>query len=364
MKTLIAVLFISLSSGSFACGNEYGHNLRGEMVHGRFFYFSTKQRTFDKEYLRARLKTLEVSPNADTDFKIQSDIALYHMKLGDVTKALSILKPLYEAHPEEYSIVANLGTAYELNGELNKALKFIQEGLALNPKSHFGSEWIHVKILEAKIKEKNSPGWLSKNSILDIEDLKNASSRMRRGMRENHLEYQLRTRVPFTPAPNKVMANLLETLAKYHVKYGSYENAIAAYTYVLEFTESFYKKKQISNDIIELNDARRESGVKDLNPMFMRLIKDGQIDPKLMMYGINEIADKLYEEDLALQVAQDSIRIMTAKIDSLSSTSNAQQNTKKEKKPNSGMNWGILIGVLGLISGAVIAFIAVRKKNK
>ena len=364
MKILIAILFIGLSSGSFACGNEYGHNLQGEIVMSRFFYFSSRQREFDDEYLRSRLKTLEVDPNADTDFKIQSDMALYHMKLGNVKKALEILKPLYKVHPKEYSIVANLGTAYELNGELDKALKLIKEGFAINSKSHRGSEWIHIKILNAKIKERNQPGWLSKNSIISVEDLKKSIGPRRRSFHGNDLEYQLRTRLPFTPAPNKVMVNLLETLAKYHVEHGTYENAIAAYTYILEFSELRSKKQQISKDIKELNVARRESGVTGLHPMFLRLIESGKIDPMLMLYGIDQVAEQLYTEDLVLTQSRDSIRLMTAKMDSLSNIPVKENKTSKEKKSNSGMVWSIIFGVVGIVFGAVIAFIIARRKNK
>lgn len=130
------------------------------MIFTNFFYLSKKHRTFDTEHIKERLAITEAKPNAKTNFKIQSNIASYHIKLGEVKKALQILKPLSDNYPNEYTISANLGTAYELEGQLNKALRLIKNGYQINSESHFGSEWIHIKILEAKIKERSNPGWL------------------------------------------------------------------------------------------------------------------------------------------------------------------------------------------------------------
>lgn len=53
------------------------------------------------------------------------------MKLGKADVALEILKELNYHYPNEYKIVANLGTAYELNAELDSALKYIKKGIKL-----------------------------------------------------------------------------------------------------------------------------------------------------------------------------------------------------------------------------------------
>tara|TARA_B110000046_G_C13024495_1_gene413104 strand:+ start:2444 stop:2677 length:234 start_codon:yes stop_codon:yes gene_type:complete len=54
-----------------------------------------------------------------------SDYAVYLMKAGRVDESLAILKELNKNLPQEYQIAANLGTAYELNGELDSALFYI-----------------------------------------------------------------------------------------------------------------------------------------------------------------------------------------------------------------------------------------------
>ncbi len=61
---------------------------------------------------------------------------------------------MYAQHPNDYSIIANLGTAYELTGNDEKALELIRKAVAINPNSHYNSEWIHVRILEEKVGKK------------------------------------------------------------------------------------------------------------------------------------------------------------------------------------------------------------------
>jgi hypothetical protein len=42
------------------------------------------------------------------------------------------MKSLYSEHPDEYIIVANLGTIYELNSELDSAYFYIQKSIEIN----------------------------------------------------------------------------------------------------------------------------------------------------------------------------------------------------------------------------------------
>lgn len=364
MKIFTLLVIISAAFTAHTCGNEYGHNLNGERIFTRYFYLSQYHRTFNKETIKAQLRRAKAKPDAQTNFKTQSNIALYHMKLGHVDSALNILEALNIKYPKEYIIIANLGTAYELDGQLKKALEFIKKGYEINPASHLGSEWIHIKILEAKIKEKQSPGWLRKHPIIEIDDLFKETAARPHIFRDNHLEFQIRTRVAFTPAPNKVMANLLETLAKYNEKHGSYENAIIAYIHVLEFTESNSKKRAISKDIIALNKKRLESGIRELPFVFKRLIESGKIDPAMMLYGIDEVAEHLQMTDDRLFRKSDSLRLQGLQIDSLSKITSP--NTIKENKSDSDkLNyWAGIFGALGMVLGIAITTFTISKKNR
>lgn len=66
-------------------------------------------------------------------------------------------------------MAANLGTAYELMGKDELALEWIRKGIERNPESHQGSEWLHVRILEAKIGLKKDPDWLKGHSVAGLD---------------------------------------------------------------------------------------------------------------------------------------------------------------------------------------------------
>jgi hypothetical protein len=79
-----------------------------------------------------------------------SDAAVQTLLRGDAGKAVERLKDIDFDYPGRYFIAANLGTAYELAGDDENALKWILEGIKCNPQSHMRTEWLHARILEAK----------------------------------------------------------------------------------------------------------------------------------------------------------------------------------------------------------------------
>lgn len=109
----------------------------------------------------------------NVDYKLLSDYAWNCLRVYSVSElsgaagkretAIKLLQALYEKYPAEYNIVANLGTAYELTGENEKALTLLKRAVEINPASHHGSEWIHIKILEEKVK--STPGY---NKIINL----------------------------------------------------------------------------------------------------------------------------------------------------------------------------------------------------
>ena len=176
------------------------------------------------------------------DFRAKSDFAVALIRRGDVAQAIEILQEIERQHPGEYIVAANLGTAFELANDAENALKWISIGLRRNPESHFGSEWLHVKILEAKIAVEKEPAWLKSNSILGIEvgedgkptmesyEVKDLDGHAKSlGDARSALEYQLRERLSLVPPPDDVVANLLCDLAAILVCDRSPDLAISVY---------------------------------------------------------------------------------------------------------------------------------------
>jgi hypothetical protein len=64
---------------------------------------------------------------------------------------LELSTRLVAKYPNDYGVVITHAAALELNGQPGDAIPFMKHALGLNPKSHKGSEWIHLKFLEQRV---------------------------------------------------------------------------------------------------------------------------------------------------------------------------------------------------------------------
>lgn len=172
--------------------------------------------------------------------QLRNDYAVMLVRAGELTEALAVLNDIEATKPGLYPTAANLGTVYELSGDVEKALHWIQEGLARNPQSHSGSEWLHVRILQAKQKLGDDPDWLKTHSILGL-NFGDESRPVRPTNKEfaalgesqswedldSHLTIQLRERTSLVEPPDPIVADLLSDLSNVLALKGQLENAIA-----------------------------------------------------------------------------------------------------------------------------------------
>jgi tetratricopeptide (TPR) repeat protein len=104
--------------------------------------------------------------------------AVVSLLKGDYNLAIEQLLEIEKLHPNQYSIASNLGTAYELNGENEKALAWITKGIKRDVNSHYGTEWLHQYILELKIKLAENPNFLQTSRAIPIEGKFNLQSKI------------------------------------------------------------------------------------------------------------------------------------------------------------------------------------------
>ncbi|MBO9634775.1 MAG: hypothetical protein J7578_16800, partial [Chitinophagaceae bacterium] len=185
-----------------------------------------------------KLLPLTKEDSLKMSFRELSDRAVAELKTGNTATGLSILEQLYRLYPNEYNIVANLGTAYELNGNKNKALEFLKKAVSIKPLSHFGSEWIHIRILEEELA--TSPNY--KNIInLGISDyqkwLTDKTYRFPRPADSLKLQiaYQLHERIKFIAPPNKTIGQLVTDFADIVSKTDSLGAAKEFYQFALSY---------------------------------------------------------------------------------------------------------------------------------
>ncbi len=147
--------------------------------------------------------------------------AVEAMLSGNPEAAIGILSNVEQANPGQYSTAANLGTAYELAGDSENALKWISEGIARNKDSHGGTEWLHQLILETKLRLARDPDYLRSHRVISLPEKFDLGTQVNIGGVDRSvleisqaLNYQLRERLLFVKPPEPVVADLLFTYAE------------------------------------------------------------------------------------------------------------------------------------------------------
>lgn len=277
MKVAFLLSFVfCLNSSVFACLNFYYSTDTDGHIHVADWPILDKPFDLNIDYnkyikkLGKVAKKIEKSPN---DFKLAADYATALIFVHEYERAAAILSNLAEKYPEEYNIATNLGTAYELLGKDDLALKWIKKGLLLNPNSHEGSEWIHIRILEAKVALKKDPNYLEKQSIIGL-DAKNKLPKKELSSYRVALEYQLRTRLGFTPVPNSIMASLFADLGALYATTWSTHYGILGYKIALKYVEN-PKLKQLYTTKLQALESFAKS--KEFDEKYKKALAENSV---------------------------------------------------------------------------------------
>lgn len=213
MRTLILLLL--LLGPALACINEYEPRGQPSLVFG----------DYDEIDWQNRVKELA----GRDDYRSRNDYAAALMRVKRAPEAVEVLVGVERQHPGEYIVAANLGTAYELSGNLPQALRWIEEGIRRNPEAHQGTEWLHVRILEARSQLASDPEWLKWHRVLTQADLAD-------GVRlEKALRYQLHERMWFVKPPDPVVGDLLLVRAERVDQPGRVQEAAEMYQLALSY---------------------------------------------------------------------------------------------------------------------------------
>jgi tetratricopeptide (TPR) repeat protein len=240
MKKILFIACILFSVKASACLNIFAVDSAGRahlLEHEFFFPIEFKQKAILKS-----IKTLERElSSGDANYKNISDYGAYLLMAGYFTEGLDIFRALSKKYPGVYEINANIAVAYELNGNIDSALYWEKAALQINPASHQHTEWIHLKILEARKKLQQDPDWCLKNNVTHILDSINKhyefeQHEMNDGMFVfKDFLIQLNARFPFTYAEDKVMGKLMMELGDAYQVASIYRSyycyAIAKYLY-------------------------------------------------------------------------------------------------------------------------------------
>lgn len=198
-------IFLLLSQPLSACINYY-NVIPGISRESTDIYSIGEVRVNHAELMEYVIKKKKLCESLDTGC---SDIVIGYLYLKNYKEALSLSKDLVKKYPREYNVVMTHAAALELNGFLAEAHRYISLGITLNPSSHRGSEWIHLKILEYSMKDHCA----ADSSLMGL-DFGDGSVPEFKNSREvdnllRQVHYQITDRLYFTGDKDPVMASLL-----------------------------------------------------------------------------------------------------------------------------------------------------------
>jgi hypothetical protein len=159
-----------------------------------------------------------------------NDLAVAYIVTGRAADGIRLLKDMEKIQPGSAKVAANLGTALELTGSDQEALLWIRESVRRDPDEHEGSEWVHVKILEAKVAVKRDPNWLRTHSVVGWRDGQQLLADERGLVRSPMdliapISWQLNERTQFVDAPDAIVGDLYLTLGDIAHSYpGAFKN--------------------------------------------------------------------------------------------------------------------------------------------
>ncbi|WP_426336337.1 tetratricopeptide repeat protein [Pseudoduganella sp. R-31] len=243
-----AILVASLQAN--ACINSVGTNYRGEIIRpGTYTGNDLKPQLItpnDKAFLIPWSKYAVAEVRKSPTFRNLIELSAVLIRFDKLPEAVKLLQFIENKYPGKYQTASNLGTAHELLGQNEDALKWILEGLKRNPNDHFGTEWLHVHILNAKLGKvpRQTPG----KSILNLDFGNDAMPRLPAQLPNGNdgkptslyamgraLSYQLTERIWFVPAPDKVVAGLLLDWANLELLAGAVESADVLYDAAIRY---------------------------------------------------------------------------------------------------------------------------------
>jgi hypothetical protein len=265
---LLCVAILILTFSTFACVNIVGTKYNGDRMTSGLSGVVRLRVALARDTRPDGVK-METQLRGSTNFTDRSDYSAALMYLGRSEEAVQLLTHLEQEKPGEYFIAGNLGTAYELCGSNRAALHWIQQEIQRNPDAHNGTEWLHAKILKAKIAAEEDPAYFTKHSVLNLQPSEifiakivnmDGQTMSPRDLADA-IEDQLGERLQFVKPPDAPVASLLFDYAAIEAGTRSLESAKGVLNMALKYG---YPPDQVE-PLMKLYDQR----------IAMRRMRDG-----------------------------------------------------------------------------------------
>lgn len=106
--------------------------------------------------------------NSELARLIEEHDAMRDVLNGNYDAAIRKLLALEGIQPGRHAVAGALGTAYERAGDYDSALRWINTAIDRDPQARAGTEWLHVRILQARIALNTDPDRLTHSPIAPV----------------------------------------------------------------------------------------------------------------------------------------------------------------------------------------------------
>src|SRR5438045_1503302 len=79
-----------------------------------------------------------------------ADLGALHLRFGQVDKAVEVLRAARRVYPDHFALAANLGTAWQLAGDLDQAALALRQAVRLAPARLKRGEEMHLRLVQLR----------------------------------------------------------------------------------------------------------------------------------------------------------------------------------------------------------------------
>ena len=101
-----------------------------------------------------------------------ADLGALYVRLGELERAVEVLRPAQRTHPNHFAIAANLGTAWQLLGDYRQASSALEDAVRLAPGRMLPFEEAHLKLV--RMRQRGKAGDI--DNLFDIEYVNDKNS--------------------------------------------------------------------------------------------------------------------------------------------------------------------------------------------
>jgi tetratricopeptide (TPR) repeat protein len=82
-----------------------------------------------------------------------ADLGALYVRLGEAARAVEVLRTAQRDHPNHFQLVANLGTAWQMQGDLAQAAACLEQAVRLAPPKLRALEQLHLRLVRLRSQE-------------------------------------------------------------------------------------------------------------------------------------------------------------------------------------------------------------------